>query len=141
MAEETTNASMSAPRGIFMTCVMTGITGFVYFLGLLYACNDQIDNIITPLPTAAASSTSATVNLFVQAFTDSAGVFNQAGAVAMSILLVINLFFAGFSSLTVTSRIGYAMARDGALPGGSFLSKVNKCNKGPNNMTFFVFFL
>ena len=59
----------------------------------------------------------------------------------MTALLVVNLFFAGFSSLTVTSRIGFAMARDGALPFGSVLSKVNNFNQAPNNMIFLVFFL
>lgn len=37
MAEETTNASKSAPRGILYTCILSSITGFVYILGLLYA--------------------------------------------------------------------------------------------------------
>ena len=37
MAEETTNASSSAPRGIIMTCVATALTGFTFLLGLLYA--------------------------------------------------------------------------------------------------------
>lgn len=38
MAEETKNASSSAPKGIILTCIATSITGFVYLLGLLYAC-------------------------------------------------------------------------------------------------------
>jgi amino acid transporter len=38
MAEETKNASASAPRGIILTCVVTGITGLLYIAGLLYAC-------------------------------------------------------------------------------------------------------
>lgn len=31
----------------------------------------------------------------------------HAGALGLTILLIINLYFAGMSSLTVTSRIGY----------------------------------
>ncbi len=46
MAEETINASASAPKGIILTCIMTGITGLLYILGLLYACNNQIDKYI-----------------------------------------------------------------------------------------------
>lgn len=34
----------------------------------------------------------------------------------LTVLLAITLFFVGISSLTVTTRIGYAMARDGAFP-------------------------
>jgi amino acid transporter len=37
MAEETTNASISAPRGIILTCIANALTGFTYILGLLYA--------------------------------------------------------------------------------------------------------
>jgi amino acid transporter len=47
------------------------------------------------------------------------------------ILVLINLFFAGFSSMTVTTRIGFAMARDGAFPGSNFLYNVTKKNKVP----------
>lgn len=36
MAEETTKASTTAPKGILYTCIATAITGFVYILGLLY---------------------------------------------------------------------------------------------------------
>jgi len=42
MAEETKNASSSAPKGIILTCIVTGITGLVYIAGLLYACNNKI---------------------------------------------------------------------------------------------------
>lgn len=42
MSEETTNAALSAPKGILWTCIATAITGFVYILGLLYACQEQL---------------------------------------------------------------------------------------------------
>lgn len=38
MAEETTNAAASAPKGIINTCLMTALTGFIFLVGLLYAC-------------------------------------------------------------------------------------------------------
>jgi amino acid transporter len=37
MAEETKNSSTAAPKGIYITCIVTALTGFVYILGLLYA--------------------------------------------------------------------------------------------------------
>lgn len=40
MAEETTNASKSAPYGILFTCIATALTGFTYILGLLYTCQN-----------------------------------------------------------------------------------------------------
>ena len=131
MSEETTNATLSAPKGIFWTCVATGITGFVYLLGLLYACQGQVaDSEGEPL---------TATGVFTLAFTDTEGNHNVGGTLAMTILLVINLFFAGFSSFTVTTRIGFAMARDGAIPCSGFWYKVTEKNKIPYMMIVMVF--
>lgn len=54
--------------------------------------------------------------MFYIAFTSEDGTVSKGGVLAMTALLLVNTFFAGFSSLTVTSRIGYAMARDLAFP-------------------------
>jgi amino acid transporter len=59
----------------------------------------------------------------------------------MSILVLINLFFAGFSSMTVTSRIGFAMARDNAFPGSKFLYHVTAKNKVPDRLIILVFLI
>ena len=59
----------------------------------------------------------------------------------MTALLIINLFFAGFSSMTVTTRIGFAMARDGAFPFSGFLYKVNSKTQTPDRIIFLVFLM
>lgn len=59
----------------------------------------------------------------------------------MTSLLIVNIFFAGFSSMTVTSRIGFAMARDGAFPGSGFLYKINSKTKTPDRIIFLVFIM
>lgn len=41
IAEETVNASKSAPRGIFSSCLVGAIVGIVYILGLLFAINPE----------------------------------------------------------------------------------------------------
>lgn len=142
MAEETTRASSSAPRGIIMTCIVNAITGFVYIIGLLYAsgCTDTtcIDIVIL-----GGNNDNPTVNIFQQAFTtfDSEGnvsYYRKGGALTMAILILVNLFFAGFSSMTVTTRIGFAMARDGALPGSRWLHHVTR-NKVPDRLILLVF--
>jgi choline transport protein len=59
--------------------------------------------------------------------------------VTLTVLLLLNIFFAGFSSMTVTSRIGFAMARDGAFPYSNILYKVNSKTKAPERVIFLVF--
>jgi amino acid transporter len=67
--------------------------------------------------------------------------YRKSGAIAMSVLVLINLFFAGFSSMTVTSRIGFAMARDNAFPGSKFLYHVTPINKVPDRQVILVFLI
>ena len=136
MAEETKNAAKSAPRGIILTCVVTGVTGLLYIGGLLYACQNQIDKYFE------GESDYPVVNLFVAAFTSEDGkTYRKAGAVAMTSMLIVNIFFAGFSSMTVTSRIGFAMARDGAFPGSKVLYKINSKTKTPDRIILLVFLM
>ena len=42
MAEETKNASITAPRGILFTCVASALTGFTFILGLLYSMKGNL---------------------------------------------------------------------------------------------------
>ena len=46
LAEETKNASIAVPRAISWTCLSTGVLGFLYIVGLLYACQDQVDSLV-----------------------------------------------------------------------------------------------
>eukprot|EP00347_Sterkiella_histriomuscorum_P010241 403377050 len=138
MAEETKNASSSAPKGIVYTCIASAFTGILYITGLLYACQGKISEV---LDDTNGQSDQAVVNVYKLAFTDADGKENLAGAIAMTVMLIINIFFAGFSSMTVTSRIGFAMARDGALPGSKFLYKINPRTLTPDRIIFLVFFM
>lgn len=64
MAEETKNAAASAPRGIVLTCIATALTGLVYILGLLYACQNKITEFFY------GESDYPVVNVYIQAFTN-----------------------------------------------------------------------
>jgi amino acid transporter len=133
MAEETKNAAASAPKGIVMTCIATAVTGVVYIVGLLYACQEKIEEI-------TQAKDQGVIRLFVLVFTNGLD-YNKAGAIAMTGMLIINLFFAGFSSMTVTTRIGFAMARDGGFPGSKILYKVSEKNKTPDRIIVLVFLI
>jgi amino acid transporter len=64
-----------------------------------------------------------------------------AGALAMSILLLINVYLGGFSHMTVTSRIMFCMTRDGAFPGSKYVYGVHPKLKIPVKSIIVVFII
>ncbi|CAF0955812.1 unnamed protein product [Rotaria sordida] len=132
LAEETRGASRAAPKGIVGTCICCAITGFAYLLALLFA----IPNVSSFVENNSGDN--STQNLAVAAF--QLAVPHQ-GALALTILLILNLYFAGMSSLTVTSRIGFAMARDGVFPLSTYLRWIYKPTKTPLGNVIFVFII
>jgi amino acid transporter len=135
MSEETANASIAAPKGMVNGVIAAIITGFAFMLGLLYAMGGNIEGTVNGL------TDQPVMNIFGIAFSDGMGTMNIAGAVSMSVLLLVNIFLGGFSHMTVTTRICYAMARDGALPGSRFMDKVHPRVKVPVNAIIVIFFL
>lgn len=79
------------------------------------------------------------VNVYVKAFTSADGIHHKLGSVTMTVLLLVNVFCAGFSSMTVTSRIGFAMARDKAFPYSEVLHRVHPTTKAPHTVIALVF--
>ena len=104
-------------------------TGLVFFVGLLYAMNENYDATLEGL------TDQPVVNIYNLAFDG-----KKAGALAMSILLAINVYLGGFSHLTVTTRIVFAMTRDGALPGSKYITGVHPKLQLPLKSIIFVFF-
>ena len=68
------------------------------------------------------------------------GACGQTWACALSWLITINAFFAGVSSVAVTGRITYALARDGGFPFSEKIAEVSKTFKSPVNAISFVCF-
>lgn len=127
MAEETGNSDTSAPKGIIYTCLATGIGGVGLYLSLLFATTD-----------IEAALNGTTGNAAADVFTLACG--STMGS-ALTWLVVINLFFAGVSSVAVTGRITYALTRDNAFPFSDVLQQVNSRFKSPINAIMFVFIL
>jgi amino acid transporter len=78
--------------------------GLIVILGLLYGCQEKISSILE-------DSSDATVNFFKLVCSG-----NSLGVYTMVIVVFLNAFLSGFSAMTVSSRIGYAITRDGVLP-------------------------
>lgn len=111
------------------------ITGLAFFLGLLYSMNNNIEEVVEGL------TDQPVINVFNLAFTDANGTRNKAGSITMAILLLINVYLGGFSHLTVTTRIAFAMSRDGALPFSKHIYGVFGKNLIPLRSIIFVFFI
>lgn len=128
VSEETQNAQISAPKGIVQGVIAAVLTGLAFFVGLLYAMNGNYDGVLNGV------TDQPVINVFRLAFSNS-----NAGALAMSIMLSINVYLGGFSHMTVTTRIVFAMSRDGAFPGSKYITGVQGKSKLPLKSIFFVF--
>ncbi len=135
MSEETHDAERSAPRGIIWSVIISVIAGFI----LLVAMNVGI----TPdkiFPDATTPTTM--VNGYTHALQTTTGVppaqiwidaVGQSGGLFILFLVVGAQFFCGMSSVTANSRMIYAFARDGAVPGSGFWHRINKRTRTPTN--------
>lgn len=135
MSEETHNADTAAPKGIIWSVIISVIFGFI----LLVAMNVGIT------PDAAfqvtnADGTTSMVNGYDHAFSalvppaqiwiDAVG---ETGGLIVLFLVIGAQFYCGMSSVTANSRMIYAFARDGAIPGSGFWHKINKRTRTPTN--------
>ena len=127
MAEETVGGEVSAPMGIVYTTMATGVCGVVLILVLLFATVD-IDLAIDG-PTGVAA---------IDIFTYATG---EAWGSALAWIVLINFFGAGMSSVTVTGRITYALARDYGFPLSHQMSAVLPWSKSPAIAMTVVFLL
>src|SRR3982075_297293 len=119
MTEETQNASTAAPKAIVMSIVVSLVAGFILLLGVTFAIQDYGKEL--------ASATGAPP---AQIFIDSLG---QTGGLFLLFIVVVAQFFCGMSSVTANSRMIYAFARDGALPGSKFWHRINARTRTPTN--------
>lgn len=133
MSEETHNAEMSAPRGIIWSVIVSVIAGFI----LLVAMNVGI----TPDKVFTAADGTA-IDGYAHALTSPTGVppaqiwidaVGQTGGLIVLFLVIGAQFYCGMSSVTANSRMIYAFARDGAIPGSSFWHRINHKTRTPTN--------
>ncbi|TFK38346.1 APC amino acid permease [Crucibulum laeve] len=117
MTEETRNAAMSGSIGIIMAIGVSAILGWFLLLGLLFSIQD-LDATLDP----------ETGQPVTQIFLDTVG---ENGAIVLMVIVIGAMYFCGTFSITSNSRMMYAFARDGGIPGHKFLSKVSPRWKSP----------
>ncbi|KAJ7638435.1 amino acid transporter [Roridomyces roridus] len=126
IAEETKNASVVAGKGILTSAFATGILGFITTILFLF-CTPDLDTLFAleaPQP-------------FVQIYALALG---KGGSVFMTVIAVLGLMLNTSIAIVAASRLVFAVARDGVLPGSSWISRVTEDGQPRNAVTFiFVF--
>ncbi|KAF2268243.1 amino acid transporter [Lojkania enalia] len=103
MAEEVKNASMNIPRAMFFTIFLNGALGFVMVMVILF-CIGNIDSALNT-PTGYP---------FIEISRNATQ--SDAGATAMTSILIAMIVFATFGYLASASRQLWAFARNKGLP-------------------------
>jgi len=113
LAEETQDPSRAAPLGMIGCCLCTAVLGLILTVSLLFGTVDVAALLNNPYVGVDAAN-QPVVALFYY-------VGGRAGGPILVVLMVVNLFMAGVSTVTATSRMVFALARDDGLPGSSYL--------------------
>ena len=126
MTEETTDAAISGPKGVYRSVVVSVIFGWILLLGVWHAVQGSAGY------SNALSFQLATANVAApaQIFLDAVG---KSWTVFMLLIVLGAQFFCGMSSVTANSRMIYAFSRDGAVPGHARWHKINKRTRTPTN--------
>ncbi len=127
MTEETHEADVSGPKGIWKSIVISVFFGYILLIGVWYAMNPN-----GGYATALAFQYPATGNLAAPAaiFLDS---FGKSIALFAIVIVIGAQFFCGMASVTTNSRMIYAFSRDGAVPGHKWWHAINKRTRTPTN--------
>ncbi|RPK39183.1 Putrescine importer PuuP [Streptomyces sp. ADI92-24] len=119
LSEETSDASVSAPRGIVRSIWVSWLAGFVLLAGLTFAIQDY-----------AGTQESATKVPPAQILIDALG---TSGATAMLLIVIAAQLFCGNAEVAAASRMVFAFSRDNALPGSALWRKVSARTQTPVN--------
>ncbi|MEU0840521.1 amino acid permease [Streptomyces sp. NPDC005962] len=117
LSEETSNASVSAARGIVRAIWVSWVAGFVLLAGLTFAIQDY-----------AGTQASATGVPPAQILIDALG---TGGATAMLLIVIAAQLFCGNAEVAAASRMVFAFSRDGALPGSRLWQRVSPRTQTP----------
>ncbi|MEU9304703.1 amino acid permease [Streptomyces sp. NPDC048269] len=117
LSEETSNASVSAAKGIVRAIWVSWIAGFALLAGLTFAIEDYaaVQGSVTGVPPA-------------QIFLDALG---PGGATALLLVVIVAQLFCGNAEVAAASRMVFAFSRDNALPGSALWRKVSGRTQTP----------
>jgi amino acid transporter len=113
ISEEVKNAEKSVPKGIVISVLLAGLSGFIFLIPILAVLPDiellvdKNQNIMPIILIFKLATNSTLVSFF------------------LVIMIIGNLLFSGISSIATSSRAVFSMSRDGALPMGDLWTFVD----------------
>ncbi len=116
VSEETSGASIAAAKGIWRSIFYSGIGGWILLLSMLYAATN-----VEEINKNFGFSPIVLLTALPEGF-----------AVTILVISCVGQYLCGMSCVTAASRMLFAIARDGAVPGSKWLSKVDG-NRNPSN--------
>ena len=122
VSEETIDPRRRAPWGIVMAVVVSSVVGYLLLIVLTLAITD-IPSVVEARD-AAGNDVPAVIAILDRALGARAGAMVAA-------LAAIAMWFCGLSAVTWTSRVIYAFARDGGMPGSAVLKRVSATHLTP----------
>ncbi len=125
MTEETRDASVSGPRGIVSSILVSLVAGFILIVGITFAIYHNYDS----------SLTSSTGVPPVQIWIDSIG---RLGGELLLVIAFVAQAYCGMASVTANSRMIFAFSRDGAVPGHRLWHRINPRTRTPTNSIWFA---
>ena len=153
MTEETHNAATAGSIGIIMAIGVSAVLGLFLLLGLLFSIQDLDRTVNSPtgqpvaqifldtvgekgaivlmVRTPAAASSSELQRGAERSLTERLARGGARVAGVRQVIVIGAMFFCGTFSITSNSRMMYAFARDGAIPGHTFFHKVDEKTKSP----------
>lgn len=126
IAEETMNASVIAAKGILSSAIATGVLGFATTILFLF-CTPDLDTVFSlnaPQP-------------FVQIYALALG---KNGSIFMTIIAVLGLIMNSTVAIVASSRLVFAVARDGVLPLSRWVGCVDSKGQPRNAVTVIYIF-
>jgi amino acid transporter len=122
LSEETNDAAEGAAKGIWRSIFYSAVGGYVLLLAFVFAVQD---------PGKVTAGGGGIDVIFSQALP-------EGWHFLVLLISTAGQLFCTTACLTSASRMTFAFSRDGAIPGSSWLSKVNPATKIPANAVMFV---
>jgi len=125
ISEEASNAAVAVPWAIVYAIGIAGVLGWAINVALAFCMGTNLEAIMG----------SSVGQPMAQIFFNS---FGKTGTLALWAFVVLVQYMMGSSMVLAASRQSFAFSRDGALPGSSWLYRMNGYTKTPVNTVFFT---